>query len=615
MQRSGTANPWVVDLMRTRRTTTRRSWRARAALVLVAGATISGTTVAGAAADPTPGGGPDDTFTLTVLHNNDGESQLVNAGTGLEDFGGVHRFATVLKDARVEARQTGDGSIFVSSGDNFLAGPEFTAGLDKGVPFYDTIALDALDYDAVSFGNHDFDFGPEVLADFLRGYTNMPPYLGANVDVSGEPSLQSFADAGDITPSTVVRVKGEEIGIVGALTPVLPQISSPGRVVVDPDVAGAIQAEVDAFGAAGVDKIVVISHLQSVQEDLALAAMLDDVDVMVAGGGDEVLANDGDLLVPGDTPAGPYPMVAADADGTPVPVVTTAGSYRYLGGLAVEFDADGEVVGWEGGPIRVAGGDNPDAVKPAGNLVARVVKPVLEFLAELDEQVVGTSEVALNGVRADIRSVETNEGDLVADALLWQADQLAPGAGQPAPDVALQNGGGIRNDDVRGPGAITLLDTFDMLPFSNFVSVVPSVPREQFKELLENAVSRVEFGDGRFAQVAGFSFTWDASGTPQVLDADGTVVTPGTRVVDAALDDGTALIEDGLVVAGDDLTIATIDFLARGGDGYPFRGAEFTNLAASYQQALVNYIEDGLGGLITAADYPEGGEGRITRLN
>ncbi|HEX6422571.1 MAG TPA: 5'-nucleotidase C-terminal domain-containing protein [Acidimicrobiales bacterium] len=582
------------------------------ALAMVAAAVLSGAT----ASDATAQGGPDDSFTLTILHNNDGESQLVDAGTGLDDFGGVARFATVLKHARVEARQgDGDGSIFVSSGDNFLAGPEFSAGLDNGVPFYDTMALDALRYDAVSFGNHDFDFGPEVLADFLRGYTNMPPYLGANIDFSGEPSLQAFVDAGDIAPSTVVKVKGEEIGIVGALTPVLPQISSPGAVVVHPDVAGAIQGEVDALGAAGVDKIVVISHLQSVQEDLTLAGMLDEVDVMVAGGGDEVLANEGDLLVPGDTPFGPYPLVADDIDGTPVPVVTTAGSYRYLGRLAVEFDADGDVVGWDGGPIRVAGGDNPDAVTPAGNLIARVVRPVLEYLAALDEQVIGTSEVALNGLRADVRTMETNEGDLIADALLWQAGELAPGAGQPVPDVALQNGGGIRNDDVRGPGPITLLDTFDMLPFSNFVSVVPDIPRDQFKELLENAVSRVEFGDGRFAQVAGFSFTWDAGGAAQVLDADGNVVTAGTRVVEATLDDGTPLVAGGAVVPGDPLTVATIDFLARGGDGYPFRGATFTNLAASYQQALVNYIEDGLGGLITAADYPEGGEGRITRLN
>ncbi|HYZ98049.1 MAG TPA: bifunctional metallophosphatase/5'-nucleotidase [Acidimicrobiales bacterium] len=594
--------------MRTGRRTRRGVSAGLAVLGMLATAVVAGA--------PAGEAQPDDSFTLTVLHNNDGESQLINAGSELEDFGGVARFATVLNEARAQAQQgRGAGGIFVSSGDNFLAGPEFTAGLEKGVPFFDTIALDALDYDAISFGNHDFDFGPDVLADFLSGYTKMPPYLGANVDFSGEPSLQAFVDAGDVAASTVVKVKGEEIGIVGALTPALPAISSPGDVIVDPDVAGAIQAEVDALGAAGVDNVVLISHLQSVQEDLALAPMLDDVDVMVAGGGDEVLANPGDLLVPGDVAVGSYPLVATDSDGTQVPVVTTAGNYKYLGRLAVDFDGEGNVIGWEGGPIRVAGGDNPDAVKPSGKLQARVVRPVSDFVTALDEQVIGTSEVALDGTRVNIRTTETNEGNLIADALLSQATELAPGEGQPVPDVALQNGGGIRNDDVRGPGPITLLDTFDMVPFSNFVSVVPDIPREQFKEMLENAVSRVELVDGRFAQVAGFSFTWDANGTPQELDADGNVLTPGTRVVEATLDDGTPIVDNGAVVPGDDLTIATIDFLARGMDGYPFRGAPFTNLAVSYQQALVNYITDGLGGLITAADYPEGGEGRITRLN
>jgi 5'-nucleotidase len=187
----------------------------------------------------------------------------------------------------------------------------------------------------------------------------------------------------------------------------------------------------------------------------------------------------------------------------------------------------------------------------------------------------------------------------------------------PAPDVALQNGGGIRNDSLIGPGNITELDTFDIAPFSNFVVIIPNIPRDQFKEILENAVSRVESVSGRFAQISGFSFTYDASGTPQALDGDGNVVTPGARVVEVALDDGTPIVVAGAVQAGTDLTVATINFLATGGDQYPFRGAAFTSVGITYQQALSDYIQDatGLNGLISAADYPEGGEGRITRLN
>jgi 5'-nucleotidase len=243
---------------------------------------------------------------------------------------------------------------------------------------------------------------------------------------------------------------------------------------------------------------------------------------------------------------------------------------------------------------------------------ALVVDPVEAAVAELIETVIGTSEVALDGVRNTVRTKETNEGNLIADALKWQAAQLAAGYGVPEPDVALQNGGGIRNNTILPAGDITVLDTFHMVPFPNFVTIVPGIPRVQFKEIMENAVSRVEFGSGRFAQISGFTMVYDPTGTDQELDADGNVVTPGTRVQEIVLNDGTPIVGGGAVIPGAGLTVATIDFLARGGDQYPYRGAPFTLLGTSYQQALANYIADGLGGLITAAQYPEGGEGRIT---
>lgn len=580
-----------------------------------------------AAAEPAAAQGGN--FMLTLLHNNDAESQLVNAGSGLEDFGGAARFATLV-DALKRSATTGPpppghrgvkrGVLMVSSGDNFLAGPEFNASLEKGIPYYDTIAMDLIGYDAVAIGNHDFDFGPDVLADFIAGYERtMPPYLSSNLDFSAEPRLQELVDLGRIAPSTVVKVRGENIGIIGATTPALPFISSPRNVVVN-EVAPAVQAQIDRLEGMGVNIIILISHLQSIEEDLALAPMLEGVDIMVAGGGDELLANEGDLLLPGHEEIiyGPYPLVANDSDGTQIPVVTTPGSFNYVGKFVATFDRKGNLLGWDddlSGPVRVAGGDNPDAVQPDPEVQALVVDPVQAALADLANNVIATTEVGLNGVRADVRTRETNEGNLIADALLWQATQLADSFGVPAPDVALQNGGGIRNDTVIGPGNVTELDTFDMLPFGNFLTVVPGIPREQFKEILENAVSNVDNIDGRFAQVAGFSFTWDAAGTAQVLNDDGTVATPGTRILDVTLDDGTPIVQGGAVVPGDPLDIAINNFSAGGGDQYPFRGAPFTSLGVSDQQALEAYIVEALGGLITAADYPEGGEGRITRLN
>ena len=524
-------------------------------------------------------------------------------GSELEDFGGVARFATVVQREKWgassgESAAKKSGVIMVSSDDNFLAGPEFTAGLRTGT-YYDALAMDLIGYDAIALGNHDFDFGPEVLAEFIKQVSESDaPFLSSNLDFSGEPGLQALFDAALIAASVVVQKNGVRIGIIGATTPNLRSISSPRNVRIISDVAAEVQAEVDRLEAAGVNKIVLISHLQDVDVEIALVGQIDGVDVVVAGGGDDLLANEDDLLIPGEEePFGPYPMIAKDMDGTDVPVVTTSGQYGYLGKLVVTFDGDGNLIDIDeeaSGPIRIAGGDNPDAVQPHPDVQTRVVDPVARFIEDLTRPI-ATSQVDLEGRRSEVRSRETNQGNLMADALHWQAGRMAADYGASPPDVAIQNGGGIRNGVVLPAGPITELDTFDMAPFSNLVTVLENISRQQFKEVLENAVSRAvegdtEGGSGRFAQVSGFSFEWSESGAAQVLGADGTVAVPGTRVQRVMLNDGNVIVDGGTVVPGPALTVATIDFLARGGDQYPYRGAPFTILGVSYQQALTNYI-------------------------
>lgn len=580
-------------------------------------------------------------FYLTILHNNDGESQVIDAGAGLEDFGGAARFMTVVDDLKWGAthgpwtqRGAKRGVVMISSGDNFLAGPEFNAGLVNGVPFYDTIAMEMIGYDAISLGNHDFDFGPDVLADFIDGYVSPPAYVAANLDFSGEPRLQAYVDAGVIQPAAVIKERGELIGVIGLDTPNLPFISSPRNVVVSDDLVTIVQMQVDMLEMKGVDKIILAGHLQNIENDIALVAELDGVDVVIAGGGDELLADSDDLLIPGDEGEvyGAYPQIATDVDGTRVPIVTTSGEYRYVGKLVVGFDKDGEVVivdDGRSGPMRVATGTCndtlpcDDTVVPDPTMQMLVVDPVEAALADMDNNIVGVSEVDLDGLRSSVRSVEANEGNLIADSQRWLAGQNAPAYGLPVPDVGLQNGGGIRNNTIIPAGNISELDTFSMVPFPNFVSIVPNIPRAQFKEILENAVACTQgtdfddnpnCGSGRFAQVSGFTFEWSTSGASMIIADDGTVVQPGTRVKEVVLDDGTIIVTGGAVVAGADVTIAIVDFLANGGDQYPFRGAPFTRVGATYQQALAGYIVDGLSGLISSADYPQGGEGRITEL-
>ena len=583
-------------------------------------------------------------FRLTVLHTNDGESDLLPGGAG---YGGAAAAATLVEDlrdraVRIDTRGPGlsrrivrdiklrlfsrlrglfggvrRGEVVISSGDNFLAGPQFNASLERGVPFYDSLALGLIGYDASAVGNHEFDFGPDVLADFIAGFRGLPrtdvKFVSANLDLSAEPALRPL-----IAKSAVLNVNGVRVGVVGATTPLLPFISSPRDVLVT-EVAPAVQAEVDALLAGGTNVIILTSHLQAVDEDVELLSMLTGVDVAIAGGGDDLLANPGDALVPGDEGlvSGAYPLTARDLAGGDVPVVTTSGQYRYVGRLIADFDAEGNLleVRPQSGPVRVAGPGSgaPDAVAADPLVQALVSDPVAASVADLAANVLATSDVALNGERGAVRGRETNLGNLIADALLATARDRAAGFGVPAADVALQNGGGIRAAIDAGP--VTELETFATLPFSNFVSVTPDVPRATFKELLENAVSRVEFGDGRFAQVAGFSFTYDPAAQARTLDAAGGVVTAGERVLSAALDDGTVLIQDGAVVDGASLTVATVNFLARGGDQYPFGGLPFTSVGVTYQQSLEDFLTGGLGGVVSAADYPEGGAGRITAVD
>ena len=166
------------------------------------------------------------------------------------------------------------------------------------------------------------------------------------------------------------------------------------------------------------------------------------------------------------------------------------------------------------------------------------------------------------------------------------------------------------------PGDITTGTTWDIAPFSNFV-VVGEVPRDVFHVLLEQALDRLPGAGGQFAQVSGFTLTYDPSAPAREIARDGDcslVGNPGERVREVVLDDGTVIVADSQVVPGDPVVLATIDFLAGGGDCYPLADIDFTKLGISYQQALANYISMDLGGTITAADYPVGGGGRIVAL-
>jgi 5'-nucleotidase len=595
--------------------------------------------VAGAAVLPLLGGEAHAVpLTLTLLHNNDGESKLREI-TALDQgpFAGAARFVTLVNEQRDTANALGHAVLTLSSGDNFLAGPEFLASLNDGV-FYDARVLSAIDYDAIILGNHDFDFGPGLLADFIGQVDADIPYVSANLDFSASADLNPLVGnrlfASVIVEKDVLDGGGgtvtERFGIVGATTPDLPFISSPGDVVVNQDVVGIVQAEVDALTAQGVNKIVLVTHLQGIANEVNLVSQITGVDIVIAGGGDDLLENpaipDSSELVPGDTSDGVYPTIVQDAGGNDVPIVTTAGEYKYLGKLVAEFDDAGVLTSIDtgSGPLRVSG-ISPEFTVPDQDIVDTVVTPVLAGIGALATNIIADNQVTLDGVRNNVRSRETNIGNLVTDAFLFEVSKLVPGLTGPV--VAMNNGGGIRNNSLIGPGTqdgaidsrdLSQLNTFDILPFLNFLAIVPDVTPERLKLLMENAVSRVENRDGRFAQIAGFEIVYDPTAQALVLNLDGSVAVDGARIVSIRLADGTFIVRNGKIVKGaPTVTVATTDFSARGGDQYPFGGLPFTILGVTYQQALQDYITaaDGLNGRILTSDARYAsvtGEGRIT---
>lgn len=563
-------------------------------------------------------------FTLTILHNNDGESSLLPLEVDGVEYGGVARFQRKVDKLRWGSgwwtynwgESFKRGVVLLNSGDNYLAGTTFQASQQDGAPFYDALAVKRLGYDALAVGNHEFDFGPASFARFVDEVGKRVDFVSANLDYSGEPELAGLVGS-RLVSSTVIKERGEKIGVVGLTTPSLPTISSPGGVEVLTDLAGIAQAEIDALTARGIDKIILVSHLQGLDSEMALVGELTDVDVVIGGGGDEILAEPGDVLFPGDEDDiyGSYPQIAVDGDGDEVPVVTTPGNYRYVGALQISFDRHGEVksIDRDDSGIRLVASSGPGGVRADKWQLRKVEAPVAAFVEDLANQTIGTSEVVLDCERTEVRGVESNCANLIADAHLATGQALAADFGVDAPQLSIMNGGGIRGEIDQPEGPVSVADTFRLQPFGNFVAVAEDVPAETVREIIEEgAILLPASGDGGFAHLGGASVVIDPSFPARDADqSTGVQITPGERVRELVLDDGTVLVTGG-VTQPVTVDIVGLNFSLGGGDAYP--AVPFINLGISDQQSLQNYIEGNLGGTITAADYPRGGEGRITIL-
>jgi 2',3'-cyclic-nucleotide 2'-phosphodiesterase (5'-nucleotidase family) len=580
----------------------------------------------------------------------------------------------------------------------FGLAPNALAGIRNGsLPFNaaDIAILNAIGVQASALGNHEFDLGAGALAsafDFTASLPALPgqptlasisnigalfPYLSANLDVSAEGALSglftpelrdaaSFATTAndlasgaairteatgrELAPWTTINENGELIGVLGATTQILESISTTGGVqVIGPDandmaqLAGVLQVYVDQMAAQGIDKIILVSHLQQYALELDLATRLSGVDIIIGGGSHAVFADGTDPLAPGDTAAETYPVLRTGADGGTVVVVNTGANYEYVGRLVVTFDAEGRIipdsiedsvsgayVTTDAGVDAVAGDrdgtlsqterDTIFADGTRGGEVAQITDAIADVIALKGGEVFGYTDVFLEGRRTEVRTEETNFGNLTADANLAAAQefQAARGTGaEPLPVlVSIKNGGGIRAEigtlfgqpvpaevPPQPDGAISRLDIENSLRFNNQLSLV-TLDAANLVTLLENALRGVAPGatPGGFPQVSGLRFSFDATRAA------------GDRVVSLAVLDADGEVADILVrdgqLEGDpsrDFRIVTLNFLAAGGDNYLGTTDTVAGNEVTVQDRvdLVDTLAAATGGATFAADYTE----------
>lgn len=537
----------------------------------------------------------------------------------------------------------------------------------------DISIMNVIGFNASTIGNHEFDAGPSVMATIIgadirnsgtqaRWLGSQFPYLSANLNFSNEPALaglyesqvlpvDSFvgninnfnqvANRKKIAPATIIERSGEKVGVVAATTQVINSISSTGGVAEttgganDMNALAALLQPIinDMVNNKGVNKIIVSSHLQQFALEQQLAGLLNNVDIIIAGGSDFLLADGNDVLRPGDVKAGNYPFLTQDALGNPLAIISTDGQYSYLGRLVVEFDTNGVLIPSSIDSLKsgafasltsvvntaYATSGNPFAKGTKGRLVEKLVTSVKDIVTAKDGNIFGQTTVYLEGRRSAVRTEETNLGNLSSDANLWAAKQH-----DPAVMVSLKNGGGIRAEigviDEVSPGVydllppqanpisgkdsleISQLDIENSLRFNNQLSIV-ELTASGLRDIVEYGVSAAGPGNtpGQFPQVGGIAFSYD---TTQALGSQ----IQSMVIIDSVGNYLDTIVRKGNLIGNPNRTIkmVTLNFLAGGGDGYPFASlssnrvdldtaltaagnATFTN-PGSEQDALAEYL-------------------------
>ncbi len=565
-------------------------------------------------------------FTLQLLHFADAEAGLLASQTAPN--------LAALVDAFDDDYAN---TLILAGRDNFIPGPFLAAGTDPtvqaihglgGNPGAADIAIhNIIGVQASTIGNHEFDLGTAAFSDAIADAAF--PYLSANLDFSADSDISGryletvgtgglediAALARRIVPSAVATYGTETIGLVGATTQIVETISSTGRVEVKGFagdgaetndmalLASQLQIVIDDLLAQGVNKIILMAHLQQIAFEVALAPLLTGVDVILAAGSNTRLGDDNDEAVafPGHAAdfANTYPIVAQGADGGTTLIVNTDNEFTYLGRLVLDFDAEGNIItenldtavngAYAATRENVAeawGVDEADLETTAfaegtkGERVGDITDAVQAVINAKDGTILGYTDVYLEGERNLVRNQETNLGNITADANKFFAEEALDDGSFV---VSLKNGGGIRaqigavvvgsgekippiaNPGAGKPaGAVSQLDNENALRFNNKLMVFDTTA-EGLKAILEHGVA-VLGNQGRFPQLGGVSFSYDPTAAAGSRVQNIGLIDEGGKLLARVLEDGVVSAEaPGLI------RLVTLSFLANGGDGYPMK--------------------------------------------
>jgi len=511
-------------------------------------------------------------YELNILHINDFHSRIesINKFDSTcsaeeegknECFGGAARLLTAINQTRDALKAQGKNVLLLNAGDNFQGSLFYTTY--KGT--VEAEVLNAMKFDAMTVGNHEFDDSEDGLAGFLDKVQF--PVVTANVVASAASKI------GDrVKPSIVLEVGGQKIGIVGAVANDTAELATPGpNITIAEDVA-KISEQVQKLKGEGVNKIIALTHV-GYPRDLEFIAKIPDVDVVVGGHSHTLLSNTDQKA------EGPYPTLVDNPGGYKVPVVQAGQYSKYLGDLRVVFDDSGVVKESKGDPILIDSSFKPDEA---------TLKRIDELKAPIEalkSKVVGTSEGPIEGDRKVCRVKECSMGNLVADATLARVKDQGV-------TIAFANSGGLRSSI--DSGDVSMGEVLTVLPFQNTVATF-QLKGEDIRAALENGVSQIDDGAGRFMQVSGMKYSFDRSKPA------------GSRVTAVEVKEGDAFVP---LDPAKTYTVAANNYVRAGGDGFKV----FATKAINAYDFGPN-LEEAVAAYITAnSPYKPFTDGRITEV-